>query len=356
MNLVTRVPRGSVSADFWPISHTKRATAGVPGVYRLRWATNLKRMRFPQWKRSINPGAVRKAARVLAGGGPPMPAAQAEATVRDLRVQAQRAPYLVSQITGLKDAAREAAQTEIFVVDRATWAGAAAASIEAMLTSEDHPLGTPELAVVLSAIASRVLGQFDPYSTERGRLYLVAPNVAAFRGIYDLDRRDLALWVGVHEMTHAVQFAAAPWLNEAILRRARLMLSLTEDDEARSDHLFDEVRAIMALLEGHAEYVMNRVPRQRMPGRDRIVEAMADRRSAKNPLIAYLSKQMGAADKLAQYTGGEKFVEGVVEREGMAVLNRVFDAEDNLPTPAEIKNPAAWIERITATDPHLAKA
>ena len=39
-------------------------------------------------------------------------------------------------------------------------------------------------------------------------------------------------------------------------------------------------------------------------------------------------------------------MEGVIDRAGMDVFNRVWDAPDNLPTSAEIKNPAAWIERV----------
>lgn len=287
---------------------------------------------------------------MLSGGGPPIPEAKAKATVRDLRTQAKRAPHLVSKITGLTEAANQAAKAEVLVVDRASWAAAASLSIEAMLPPDDNPIGTTELSLVLSAVAPRVLGQFDPYSSELGRLYLIAPNVASFRQNYDLDRRDLSLWVAVHELTHAVQFAAAPWLKDTILERARMIISLgdTKSDsaDATAEELFEQVTGIMSLLEGHAEYVMNNVPRQRMPGRDRIIEAMADRRTNKNPLVAFISNRLGVTDKLKQYTGGEKFVEGVIDRAGMDVFNRVWDAPDNLPSSAEIKNPAAWIERV----------
>jgi len=103
----------------------------------------------------------------------------------------------------------------------------------------------------------------------------------------------------------------------------------------------------MSLLEGHAEYVMNNVPRQRMPGRDRIIEAMADRRSNKNPLVAFISNRMGMTAKVKQYTGGEKFVEGVIDRAGMDVFNRVWERAEHLPTAADINDPAAWIERVS---------
>lgn len=299
----------------------------------------------------------------MSGGGPRMSEAKAQAVVDDLRAQAELAPTLVAQMTELSEAAERASNTEVLVVDRAAWAAAAAVSIEAMLPPGSDMLGTGELALVLSAISPRILGQFDPYSSGDGRLYLVAPNVAAFRESYNLDQRDLALWVAVHELTHAVQFAAAPWLKDEIIRRAHLLLGLddgvTESKGAGAEHsesadshgesvskLLEEVTAIMSLLEGHAEYAMNRVPRQRMLGRDRIIQAMADRRANKNPLIALISKRIGAADKLKQYTGGEKFVEAVIDRAGMEVFNLVWERSENLPTAAEIKDPAAWIKRV----------
>ncbi|VEI13650.1 zinc-dependent metalloprotease [Trueperella bialowiezensis] len=309
--------------------------------------------------RRIHPGKIRALSRVLSGGGPALPEAKASATVDTLRTQARRAPELVAQITELEDAAKVAAQAEVLVVDRATWAGGAAASIAAMLPPEDSPVGTPELGLALVAFAPRILGQYDPYSApdSPGRLYLVAPNIADFRAAYDLDQRDLARWVAVHELTHAVQFAAAPWLREAVVERVAKILRLGEGDEpdtpesdAAGEQLFSEVKAIMTLLEGHAEYVMNNVPRQRMPGRDRIVEAMTDRRTPKNPLIAFLSKKLGVAEKLAQYTGGEKFVAAVVDAAGMDGFNRVFEREENLPTSHELESPAAWVARVIGQD------
>ncbi|NLW14211.1 MAG: hypothetical protein GX037_06720, partial [Trueperella sp.] len=291
---------------------------------------------------TIDPRTVQRVAKVLSGGGPPLPQARAKATVRDLRTQAMRAPHLVSKITGLTEAAKQAAKVEVLVVDRASWAGAAAVSIEAMLPPEDNPIGTAELSLVLSAVAPRILGQFDPYTSDEGRLYLIAPNVASFRQNYDLDRRDLSLWVAVHELTHAVQFAAAPWLTQTILDHARTIMSLSDTpadteateatEETTAEEHFERITATMSLLEGHAEYVMNNVPRQRMPGRDRIIEAMADRRSNKNPLVAFISNRMGMTAKVKQYTGGEKFVEGVIDRAGMDVFNRVWERAEHLPT------------------------
>src|SRR5699024_4803471 len=73
-----------------------------------------------------------------------------------------------------------------------------------------------ELGGVLSFLSANVLGQFDPFHSSEdapaGRLLLVAPNVVSVAGQLNVDRDDFRLWVCLHEQTHRVQFAAAPWL------------------------------------------------------------------------------------------------------------------------------------------------
>lgn len=303
---------------------------------------------------SIDHRKVQRVARLISGGGPAVSQAQAAGVVRDLRRQAGVAPALVGEITGLDEAAADAGRIEVKVVDRPTWAAAAARSIDAMTSGlpaetgaparSGTSIGTAEGAIVLPAVASRVLGQFDPFAGE-GRLYLVAPNVASFRGKYDLDQRDLCLWVCVHELTHATQFAAAPWLKAVITDRASALFSAMDAGDSASE-ILAEATAMMSLLEGHAEYVMNNVPVVRMPSRARIVAAMARQRKAKNPLIAAIAKYTGFEEKTKQYTQGAQFVARVVDAEGMEFFNRVWENATCLPNADELADPDTWIERM----------
>ncbi|QOR46003.1 zinc-dependent metalloprotease [Trueperella pecoris] len=321
---------------------------------------------------SIDHRKVQRVARLISGGGPAVSQAQAAGVVRDLRRQAGVAPALVGEITGLDEAAADAGRIEVKVVDRPTWAAAAARSIDAMTSGlpaetgvpaetgataetgvpaetgaparSGTSIGTAEGAIVLPAVASRVLGQFDPFAGE-GRLYLVAPNVASFRGKYDLDQRDLCLWVCVHELTHATQFAAAPWLKAVITDRASALFSAMDAGDSASE-ILAEATAMMSLLEGHAEYVMNNVPVVRMPSRARIVAAMARQRKAKNPLIAAIAKYTGFEEKTKQYTQGAQFVAHVVDAEGMEFFNRVWENVTCLPNADELADPDTWIERM----------
>ena len=49
---------------------------------------------------------------------------------------------------------------------------------------------------------------------------------------------------------------------------------------------------------------------------------------------------------MAQYRDGAKFVRGVVDKVGMAEFNAVWERPENLPSKAEIADPAAWVTRV----------
>lgn len=277
--------------------------------------------------------------RIVAGGGPNTSLAAARAQVNDLRSQAARAPQIVADITGLTDHLDQVRDVPVRVVDRVSWVDGASATFGAMLGDD---VDATALRLGLAALSRGVLGQFDPFGS--GTLYLVAPNVAQFRDSYNLDRRDLALWVAVHELTHAIQFAAAPWLVDEIARRIPLIANST--DAAEHKRVFDEITAIMSLLEGHATYVMDQVPIAILPSRQRLVRALAARRASGNWLTKKLRSLIGVGKKNAQYATGENFTSYVIDAVGMDGFNRVWERAENLPTMEEIRNPQAWIERV----------
>jgi len=49
--------------------------------------------------------------------------------------------------------------------------------------------------------------------------------------------------------------------------------------------------------------------------------------------------------KMRQYEDGKRFCDTVVDAAGPAALHRVFDAPEQLPSAAELKDPAAWMRR-----------
>jgi putative hydrolase len=70
------------------------------------------------------------------------------------------------------------------------------------------------------------------------------------------------------------------------------------------------------------------------------------RRKGAGSLDRILRRLLGLDAKMAQYRDGAKFVRAVVDKAGMAEFNAVWDRSENLPSKAEISDPAAWIARV----------
>ncbi len=74
-----------------------------------------------------------------------------------------------------------------------------------------------QVGALTGMLSQRVLGQYDLALLDASvspRLLLLAPNLAQAARALGVDRDELVLWVSIHEITHAVQFAGAPWLRE----------------------------------------------------------------------------------------------------------------------------------------------
>ena len=286
-------------------------------------------------------------------------------------------------------------------VDRSTWLDLNLASMRVMLdplagrlrnASSQRPLTGParilggvllaaELGGMTGYLASRVLGQYelvllDPASPER--LLFVAPNLRATAERLDVDEEQLVAWVAFHEVTHAVQFTSVPWLREhlagllrellesvdvsvspaamlkgldlgdlrALVERVREggLVMLVAGPERQA--IIDRVQATMAVVEGHAEHVMDAVGADVLPGLEELRTALDRRRGERSPAIRLLERLMGLDLKLKQYDVGRRFCDAVVEEGGIAALNRVWEAPQAVPTLAELEAPSAWLRRI----------
>ena len=72
-----------------------------------------------------------------------------------------------------------------------------------------------------------MLGQYDLALLEEGvepRLLLLAPNLAITARTLLVDEQELVRWVAIHEITHAVQFSAVPWLRGHLGKMLRELL------------------------------------------------------------------------------------------------------------------------------------
>ncbi|WP_127132023.1 zinc-dependent metalloprotease [Georgenia sp. SYP-B2076] len=342
--------------------------------------------------------AVRRAG-TLTPPGPRGSRAELRALIQVLRSAGAEAPLHVGEITGLRAAARRAAEVPVYVVDRPRWAQA---NVEMFAQLTDGLLPTSrlpgsarmageEMGVMLAVLAPKVLGQFDPFTPagpSPGRLVLVAPNVLKVERELDLDAMDFRMWVCLHEQTHAVQFAAAPWLAGHLSSRMRALVEGVSSAEEGSERLgralraivdtlasafsgpgdvpshevggplveaflsdseraaMGEVVAVMSLLEGHADVVMDAVGPAVLPSVRRIRAAFEKRRDGTSAPDVLLRRLLGMDAKVAQYRNGAKFVRAVVSRVGHDGLNAVWTSPEQLPSAAEVADPGAWVRRV----------
>jgi putative hydrolase len=104
---------------------------------------------------------------------------------------------------------------------------------------------------------------------------------------------------------------------------------------------------VMSLLEGHGNFVMDAVARNRIPGVATFKRKLHERRHRAGVEKAF-QKAIGFDTKVRQYEVGERFVAEVVDRIGMGGFNRVWERAANLPTIEEVHQPEAWVARVAA--------
>ena len=341
------------------------------------------------------------AASRMSGAGPSITRDEAEAVVAELREGAERSTPLVRDYTGLAAGSRTA---PVLVVDRPGWiranadgfAEVIAPLVDKLQTRKGAPspmaeaVGSRitglEVGALLGFMSSKGLGQFDPFygldstgeSGPAGRLLLVAPNIVHAEREMGVDPRDFRLWVCLHEETHRVQFTAVPWMRDHIRGEIEALVGEIEvdpgklaamvgegvkrvgdilrgDDDvslldlfssAHQREVLDRITAVMSLLEGHADVVMDGVGPEVIPTVKDIRRRFTERRKGTSYLDRVLRKLLGLDAKMAQYRDGAAFTRGVLDQVGMEGFNAVWAEPANLPSRVEIADPAAWVRRV----------
>ena len=342
--------------------------------------------------------AVSTAVRV-AGSGPQLTLPEARAAVADLRGCARDAVGFVAEHTGLVAAAAPGAT---MVVDRRGWVTANVGGLASVLDpvlvrlrDARSPGGTTasslvprvtgvEVGAALGFLASKVLGQYELFTPDdrRPRLLLVAPNVVAVERELEVDPHDFRLWVCLHEETHRVQFTAVEWLGpwlraeiqgyldsvdvdgRALVERLRrtggtllgalrgldAMGVLEQLMSPQEREVMDRLTAVMSLLEGHADVVMDGVGPDVVPSVATIRSRFQERRTNPSAGEGLVRRLLGVEAKLKQYRDGAAFTRAVIGSVGMSGFNRVWTSPQTLPSRAELHDPDAWVRRVCASD------
>jgi putative hydrolase len=117
--------------------------------------------------------------------------------------------------------------------------------------------------------------------------------------------------------------------------------------------LFRETQAVMSLLEGFSDYVMDEVGQDLVPDVERIRAKFDERRARRTPFERAMLRLTGMDLKLEQYKKGETFVRAIADARGAAALRRLWDGPDSLPRDGEIEAPARWIARVLDGTPTI---
>jgi putative hydrolase len=108
----------------------------------------------------------------------------------------------------------------------------------------------------------------------------------------------------------------------------------------------DQLQPVMAVIEGYSEHVMDALGATLVPGYEKLREAMDRRRRSRSAPERILQKLLGLDMKMRQYEQGKRFCDAVVAEVGISGLNAVWRAPSDMPMPAELDDPAAWIRRV----------
>jgi coenzyme F420 biosynthesis associated uncharacterized protein len=322
-------------------------------------------------------------------------AAEGEYAAAMARIEPRLAAFLGTELDGVVERAG--------VIDRAGWVRANASvfasligRLEGRLLDQVVPPGgslpksamaianryvtTTQIGYFLGFLGQRVLGQYDiallSAEAPPGRLLFVEENIRRTASTLGLPLGPFRTWIALHETTHAFEFEAHPWLRPYLADRLERQLGAFSADarslgrdalrnfgrslrgESDADHwmerlmtdeqrrLFRETQAVMSLLEGFSDYVMDEVGRELVPGVERISARFHERRTQRSAMERAILRLTGLDLKMEQYRKGELFVAAVADHGGPAALARLWESPETLPRDGEIEQPERWVARV----------
>jgi len=238
---------------------------------------------------------------------------------------------------------------------------------------------------VLAWLSSKVLGQYDvlvgdiPSSAEDVISY-VGPNVVALEERHGFDPTQFRLWLALHETAHRAQFTGAPWVRDYFLglvdqvlgaipsSTASVLSGLTRaaSEAVRGNNPLGEhglvglvasaeqldalarLSALMSVLEGHGEVIMDVAARDLVPDAERFHATLRSRRAEPGAPSKVIGQLLGLDAKMRQYDEGERFVRAVRTAGGPGLVAELFDGPAQLPTLVELRAPEQWLARAGA--------
>ena len=379
--------------------HTSRLASGVlvGGLLALGASVASREIMRRSGKRLIDWEAVRGIAHQrLGASAAPIPAAQRTEAEAFYRATLLRIEPIVAEEIG--SPLPEALETPA-VVDRLGWVDLNIATFRTLFDRVEHVLlaaqtgpdtpgramsrwvnrtvGNQQLGFMLAFLGRKVLGQYDvsllAAGPARGRLHFVEPNIVGTAASMRLPVDEFRTFIALHEATHAFEFEAHAWLRPYF---ADLVSSTVEQLAAESGGLgerirqaigggeghwierimtpgqrqtFNKTQALMSLLEGYSNHVMNAAGARILPNFAEIHDRFERRGERRGAIERAIMRLTGLDLKMEQYAAGERFADAVIAQRDRAFLNRVWTSPEHLPSLDEIRVPDRWIARIEGT-------
>lgn len=253
--------------------------------------------------------------------------------------------------------------------------------VKASMAIANRMVSTRQIGYLLGFIGQHVLGQYDlaliSAEADPGRLLFVDENIRRTATLLNVPLNPFRTWIALHETTHAFEFESHPWLRPymagrmerqirslstglsgmsggdmssrlgRVLRGAGRGQSWVEgfmSDEQRRE--FRELQAIMSIIEGFGDYVMDEVGKDLVPNVEVISARFHARREQRSGFERAMMRITGMDIKMEQYRKGEEFCRIVAERTGPEGLRMLWNGPETLPSPEEIDAPSQWIARV----------
>lgn len=236
---------------------------------------------------------------------------------------------------------------------------------------------------MIGQLSHRALGQYDlPLPLEGApQLLFITRNVEEFAQEWSLPAEELHYALALREVVHGAQ-RSIPWVRERLVRLSSAYVGAYEvqpdafeetlgqidftnpesmqsasafgDPGAllgamsseRQGPLLEELQRFVSVLEGYTDIVVDTLGSKMVPAHARIDEALRRHRVERGEANAFVDRLLGLELDRRHYDEGVAFCRGVVERDGIEALNRLWAGEEMVPTRPELEAPGLWLARI----------
>jgi putative hydrolase len=237
-----------------------------------------------------------------------------------------------------------------------------------------------QVGTLLGHLARDALGRYDlplPRDDE-GRLFLVHSNAARIAADYGFDQKELLQWLAVKDVARHLVATQHPWVEKYLRSALKDLVAATEIDmpemerkltelqsqgveamagsglqdalpilrTAAYQQALERVQATVAILEGYAHAASSAVAGEVISSAAKITEGMARHAASPSEGKTALGSLLGIGLDRSLQAAGVTFCAATIDLKGIGSLNRLWDAPDNLPAVAEIKDPFLWMERV----------